>query len=139
VLVLDAGAFVAVGRGDRDVVALAKRERLAGRPPVTSGGVAAEVWRGGRGRQAELARLLAGVQVAAIDGSLGRRAGMLLARSGQSDATDAAVVCLAERPYTDRRQGSLTRNRSAYAGLPLATDRHRGRPGNRSRSGDCRR
>jgi hypothetical protein len=94
-LVLDAGAFLAVEHGDRDVVALVKRERLAGRPPVTSGGVVAQVWRGGRGRQAELARLLAGVQVAAIDGSLGRRAGMLLARSGQSDAIDAAVVCLA--------------------------------------------
>jgi len=94
-LVLDAGAFFAVERGDRDVVALVKRERMAGRPPVTSGGVVAEVWRGGRGRQAELARLLAGVQVAAIDDSLGRRAGMLLARSGQSDAIDAAVVCLA--------------------------------------------
>jgi hypothetical protein len=94
-LVLDAGAFVAVERGDRDVVALVKRERMAGRPPVTSGGVVAQVWRGGRGRQAELARLLAGVQVAAIDDSLGRRAGMLLARSGQSDAIDAAVVCLA--------------------------------------------
>jgi hypothetical protein len=94
-LVLDAGAFLAVERGDRDVVALVKRERMAGRPPVTSGGVVAQVWRGGRGRQAELARLLAGVQVAAIDDSLGRRAGMLLARSGQSDAIDAAVVCLA--------------------------------------------
>jgi hypothetical protein len=94
-LVLDAGAFLAVERGDRDVVALVKRERLAGRPPVTSGGVVAQVWRGGRGRQAELARLLAGVQVAAIDERLGRRAGMLLARSGQLDAIDAAVVCLA--------------------------------------------
>jgi hypothetical protein len=33
--------------------------------------------------------------VTAIDGQLGRRAGMLLARSGQSDAIDASVVCLA--------------------------------------------
>jgi hypothetical protein len=30
VLVLDAGAFVAVERGDRDVVALIKQERQAG-------------------------------------------------------------------------------------------------------------
>jgi hypothetical protein len=94
-LVLDAGAFVAVERGDRDVVALVKRERLSGRPPVTSGGVVAQVWRGGRGRQAQVARLLAGVEVAAIDDGMGRRAGMLLARSGQSDAIDASVVCLA--------------------------------------------
>jgi hypothetical protein len=94
-LVLDAGAFLAVERGDREVVALVKRERLAGRPPVTSGGVVAQVWRGGRGRQVQVARLLAGTDVAAIDDSLGRRAGMLLARSGQSDAIDATLVCLA--------------------------------------------
>ena len=94
-LVLDAGALVAVERGDRDIVALVKRERLADRPPVTCGGVVAQVWRGGHGRQVPLARLLAGVEVVPIDDSLGRRAGVLLGRSGQSDAIDAAVVCLA--------------------------------------------
>jgi hypothetical protein len=94
-LVLDAGVFVAAERGDRDVVALVKRERLAGRVPVTSGAVAARVWRGGTGRQALLARLLAGTDVTAVDDVLGRRAGMLLARNGKSDAVDATVVCLA--------------------------------------------
>jgi len=94
-LVLDAGAFVAVERGNRDVVALVKRERLAGRSPVTSGGVVAQVWRGGSGRQAPMARLLAGTAVASVDDTLARRAGMLLGRSGQSDAIDATVVCLA--------------------------------------------
>lgn len=94
-LVLDAGAFLAVERGDRDVVALVKRERLASRVPVTSGGVVAQVWRGGHGRQVPLARLLAGVEVTPIDDTLGRRAGVLLASSGQSDAIDATVVCLA--------------------------------------------
>jgi hypothetical protein len=94
-LVLDAGAFMAVERGDRDVVALVKHERLAGRPPVTCGGVVAQVWRGGHGRQALVARLLAGVFVVPIDDRLGRRAGTLLGRSGQSDAIDATVVCLA--------------------------------------------
>jgi hypothetical protein len=95
VLVLDAGAFVAVERGDRGVVALIKRERLAGRVPVSHGGVVAQVWRGGTGRQVPVARLLAGVDVAALDDGLGRRAGLLLARAGQADAIDAAVVCLA--------------------------------------------
>lgn len=94
-LVLDAGAFVAVERGDRDVVAVVKRERLAGRAPVTNGGVVAQVWRGGRDRQALVARLLVGVYIAPIDDSLGRRAGMLMARTGRADAIDAAVVCLA--------------------------------------------
>ena len=94
-LILDAGAFVAAERGDRDVAALVKRERLAGRPPVTNGGVVAQVWRGGRGRQVPVARLLEGTEVVPVDEVLGRRAGMLLAASGGSDAVDAAVVCLA--------------------------------------------
>lgn len=94
-LILDAGAFVAVERGDREVVALVKRERLAGRVPTTCGGVVAQVWRGGHGRQAPVARLLAGTEITPIGDQLGRRAGMLLAHSGQSDAIDASVVCLA--------------------------------------------
>ena len=94
-LVLDAGAFLAVVRGNREVVALIKAERRAGRPPISHGGVIAQVWRGGGGRQAEVARLLPGVDVIAVGEALGRRAGMLLARSGLADAIDAAVVCLA--------------------------------------------
>jgi hypothetical protein len=94
-LLLDAGAFLAVERGNRDVVALVKRERLADRAPVTHGGVLAQIWRGGAGRQAEVARLLAGVDVKALDERLAKRAGVLLGRSGQQDAIDAALVCLA--------------------------------------------
>jgi hypothetical protein len=98
VLVLDAGAFVAVERGDRDVVALIKREREADRTPVSHGGVVAQVWRGGTGRQVPVAGLLAGTDIAVLDGGLGKRAGMLLARlarGAKADAIDAAVVCLA--------------------------------------------
>jgi hypothetical protein len=95
-LVLDAGAFVAVERGERDVVALVKRERLSGRAPVTHGGVVAQVWRGGGRRQAEVARLLRGVDTRPLDEALGRRAGVLLGRSGSNDPIDAAVVCLAQ-------------------------------------------
>lgn len=94
-LLLDAGAFLAVERGDRDVVALVKRERLAERSPLTHGGVVAQVWRGGSGRQAELARLLAGVDVRALSEELGKKAGVLLGRSRGDDAVDAALVCLA--------------------------------------------
>lgn len=94
-LVLDAGASVAVERADRQVVALLKAERLAGRAPRTHGGVVAQVWRGETGRQASLARLLAGVEVVPIDGSLGRRAGVLLGRGGAADVVDACVVLLA--------------------------------------------
>ena len=94
-LLLDAGAFLAVERGDRDVVALVKRERLAQRSPLSHGGVVAQVWRGGSGRQAEIARLRAGVDVRALDEALGRKSGVLLGRSGTSDAVDAALVSLA--------------------------------------------
>jgi hypothetical protein len=42
-----------------------------------------------------VARLLAGTDVVPVDDHLGRRAGMLLARTGQADAIDATVICLA--------------------------------------------
>ena len=95
-VVLDAGAFVAVERGDRDVVAIIKRERLAGRVPVSSGGVIGQVWRGGHGRQANLARLLPGVEIQAIDEATGHSIGVLLAAAGLVDVVDAAVVLLAQ-------------------------------------------
>ena len=94
-LILDAGAFIAVERGDRDVAALIKRERVAARSPVTHGGVVAQMWRGGSGQQAQVARLLPGVDVKPLDDLLGKRAGVLLGRAGSADAIDAAVVCLA--------------------------------------------
>jgi hypothetical protein len=94
-IVLDAGALVAVERGDREVIALIKRERREGRAPLSHGGVIGQVWRGGHGRQATLARLLAGVDVQALDDGLGRQAGVLLGVAGRADVIDAAVVLLA--------------------------------------------
>lgn len=94
-LVLDAGALVAVERSDRSVMALLKRELLAGRVPLTHGGVIGQVWRSGSGRQANLARLLHGVEVRALDGALGKRTGELLALAGEVDVIDAAVALLA--------------------------------------------
>ncbi len=94
-IVLDAGGLVALERGDREVAALLKRELLAGRTPVTHGGVVGQVWRGGTGRQANLARALAGVETVPLDDALGRRAGVLLGRAGRDDVIDAAVVLLA--------------------------------------------
>lgn len=94
-LVLDAGALVAVERGDRETIALLKHELLAGRVPITHGGVVGQIWRGGAGRQANLARLLPGIDVVSLDATLGRRAGVLLGRARSSDVVDAAVVLLA--------------------------------------------
>lgn len=96
-LVLDAGVFVAIERADSKITALIKRERLAGRLPRTHGGVIGQVWRGGSGRQAPLARALAVVEVVPLDCELGKRAGSLLGKTGTRDVIDAAVVLLALR------------------------------------------
>ncbi|MDY7102680.1 MAG: twitching motility protein PilT [Actinomycetota bacterium] len=72
-----------------------KVAQVTGQPPMTHGGVVAQVWRGGSGRQALLARAMTAVEVDGLDEELGRRAGVLLARTGSSDAIDAAVAALA--------------------------------------------
>jgi len=94
-LVLDAGALRAVDRSDRETIALLKHELLAGRRPLTDGGIIGQVWRGGSGRQANLARLLPGLDVASLDETLGKRAGILLGRARMTDVVDAALVLLA--------------------------------------------
>lgn len=94
-LICDAGAFLALERGDPVMVRRFKAQLATGTAPVTHGGVVAQVWRGGRGRQALLARALAVVDVEALDDRLGRRAGLLLSEVRTSDAIDAAVVALA--------------------------------------------
>jgi hypothetical protein len=93
-LVLDAGALVAIERADRETVALIKHELLAGRAPVTHGGVIGQVWRGGA-RQANLARLLPALDIISLDETLGRRAGVLLGRAKMTDVIDAAIVLVA--------------------------------------------
>lgn len=94
-LIIDAGGFGALERNDRAMWQRLKIAAAAGSLPITHGGVVAQVWRGGSGRQALLAKALQAVDVAGLDEELGRRAGQLLALSGHSDATDAAVVALA--------------------------------------------
>lgn len=95
-LILDAGALVAAERGSRDLDALVAYELGAGRVPKTHGGVVGQVWRGGA-RQARLARLFPAIDVVALDETLGRRAGELLARvTTLDDVVDAAVVLLAD-------------------------------------------
>jgi hypothetical protein len=94
-LILDAGALLAVERADRDTIALIKQELLARRAPLTQAGVVGQVWRGGSGRQANLARLLPGLDIAGLDIALARRAGVLLGRTGMSDVIDAALILLA--------------------------------------------
>lgn len=95
-LLLDAGAFLALERDDRAMWRRLKAALVAGRPPLTHGGVVAQVWRGGTGRQALVSRALQSVDVSPLDDTLGRAAGVLLGRAHLADAVDAALVALAQ-------------------------------------------
>jgi hypothetical protein len=91
-LVLDAGAFVAVERADRAMVARLRMAQQAGLELRTTAVVISQVWRDPGGRQANLARLLTAVDVKAVDERIGRKAGVLLGLAGAQDAVDASVV-----------------------------------------------
>ncbi|MGQ0778009.1 MAG: hypothetical protein ACT4NY_26965 [Pseudonocardiales bacterium] len=56
-LTLDAGALIAIDRGDEDIRALLRRARAHGWPIVIPAGTLAQAWRGGT-RQARLAGFL---------------------------------------------------------------------------------
>lgn len=93
-LLLDAGAFIALERNERAMWRRLKAALIAGEPPMTHGGVVGQVWRGGVGRQVHIARALQSVDTVPLDLQLGRQAGVLLARADASDAIDAALVAL---------------------------------------------
>jgi len=92
-LVLDAGALIALERGERPMWTRLKAAKMAGDVPVTHAGVLGQVWRGSP-RQAQLARALRGIKVQSLDERLGRSAGVLLGKADLSDVIDAAVVLL---------------------------------------------
>src|ERR1700677_3966968 len=86
-LVLDAGGLIAVDRLDRKVGAIlrvAQQEKMSVR---TSAAVVAQVWRSGS-LQANLARILAGIEAASLDTVAGRSVGEVLALSNTPDVVD---------------------------------------------------
>ena len=86
-LVLDAGGLIAVDRFDRKVGAIlrvAQQEKMSVR---TSAAVVAQVWRSGS-LQANLARVLAGMDAASLDSATGRSVGEVLALSSTADVVD---------------------------------------------------
>ena len=96
-VVLDAGAFIALERRDRTMVALAQIFVDEQTPLVTSAGVVAQVWRGGGQRQVPIAFLLKHVLVAALDHAVARTLGRMLGESRTADPVDAHVVLLARQ------------------------------------------
>jgi hypothetical protein len=93
-LVYDTGGLISLERGDRASWVRLKAALVRREIPLTNAAVLGQVWRGGA-RQALLARALVGIEVAALDEELGRRAGALLGMSATSDVVDAALVLCA--------------------------------------------
>ena len=94
-LVLDAGAFIAVDRNDRSMIARLRVAQLRGHELRTSAIVIAQVWRSPGGKQANVARILRAVDVRSVDEQMGRDAGVLLAKARANDPIDATVVLVA--------------------------------------------
>lgn len=94
-LVLDSGALIALERGGRAMWRRLKAAHLAGRVPLSHGGVVGQAWRGRGPRQTLLSTALTAIDVRPLDDALGRAAGELLAVSKRADVIDAALVLLA--------------------------------------------
>jgi len=91
--VLDAGALVAVDRRDRMTGAQLRVLQQRGTPVRASSAVVGQVWRDGR-KQANLARVLAGVGIEALGKDDGKRIGELLALAASADVVDAHVALM---------------------------------------------
>ena len=97
-LVLDAGALIAVERGDRATAAVIEVARQQQRRVIVPAGVVGQVWRGSA-RQARLSRLLNArdVVVEPLTDIGARAAGVLCGSEGGADVIDASVVLTARR------------------------------------------
>ncbi len=97
-ITLDAGALIALDRGDKRLIALLDRalaQRLKLRVPS---GVVGQAWRDGR-IQVTLARFLriGEVEIVPLDEQLARACGELCGATGTADIIDASVVILARQ------------------------------------------
>jgi hypothetical protein len=95
-LTLDAGALIAIERGDRAITSLLRKAVKSRVRISVPAGVVGQAWRDGS-RQVRLSRLLRSrnVQVPPLDEQLARAAGALCGRRGTSDVIDASVVLTA--------------------------------------------
>lgn len=94
---LDAGALIALDKGDRRMIALLRETQSRGISLRIPSGVVGQVWRDGR-RQVVLARLLRAseVEIVPLDGPLSRACGELCGVAGTNDVIGASVVITAK-------------------------------------------
>jgi len=95
-LVLDAGALVAAERRPGGLLAILDDVAASGdQVPSVPASVVAQVWRGGRGRQARLGTWLSSCEIVPLDEAAALRIGLLLAATRTTDVADAHVVDVA--------------------------------------------
>lgn len=94
-IVLDAGALIALDRGDKRMIALLRQALAQGRVFRVPAGVVGRTWRDGC-VQVTLARFLRGeeVEVIPLDKQLARSCGELCGATNSADIIDASVVIL---------------------------------------------
>ena len=88
----DAGALIALERRDKRMINMHKRVVRSGVRPVVPAGVLAQVWRGGSGRQAPLARVLKQCTIEPLDETLAKQVGEAGKRLISPDVVDISVV-----------------------------------------------
>ena len=95
-IVLDAGALIALDRGDKRMIALLQRALAQGRAFRVPAGVVGQAWRDGR-VQVTLARFLRSeeVEIVPLDEHLASSCGELCGAANSADVIDASVVILA--------------------------------------------
>lgn len=90
---LDAGALIAVDRGDRALIAMLAVLQQRGQLPVIPAAVIAQAWRSSKQRR--LSQLLDTAEITPTTRARAQRTGELLARTGTADSVDALVVVVA--------------------------------------------
>jgi predicted nucleic acid-binding protein len=93
---LDAGALIALEKGERGIWNLVRESVRQGVVLSISAAALAQVWRGGS-RSARLAQAIPRCEIDSLDDVLARKTGELLASSKTKDLVDACVVASAER------------------------------------------
>src|SRR5579871_2752691 len=94
-VVYDAGALIAADRHDREIWADHLERLAAGRRPITTAPVVAQVSRSPR--QVLLQRFLRGCEIVPFDPSEASAVGALVAKSGVTDVVDVHLVSVAHR------------------------------------------
>jgi len=94
-VVLDSGAFIALEKHNPVMTHLVERLAREATSLVTSAGVVAEIWRGGKDAQIAIVYLLRRTQVVDLTNAVARVLGLMLGATRTRDPIDAHIVLLA--------------------------------------------